>query len=289
MNHIRTAAWTIVAAVAMLPTGAAAQTVRGDFNMDGRVNISDVTAMANYLSTGMLGEVSPADRDTLTVNGVPFVMVRVKGGTYTLKYGRVYTVPDFWIGQTEVTFGLWWAVMGSDSHYYADMSGDRALRNTSWEECQTFLEEHNALTGRNFRLPYSDEWTFAASGGTLTNSYTYCGSNDIDEVAWYAGNCPGGHGDFPVAARKPNELGLYDMSGNMAEWVQEIRESVSYPSGYLVRTAWLFGGSYTSGANECRPTSFTYHDPSTSIGLAGFRLVIPTDEAWQPSDWPVVF
>ena len=290
-TSIRKTALALLLAVALLPLCAVSQTVRGDFNMDGRVNISDVIMMANYLSNGTLGEVTPAERDTLVVDGIPFVMVLVKGGTYTLKYGKVRTVPDFWIGQTEVTFDQWWAVMGRDSHPHVERYHDHAIYITTWDECQTFVEALRELTGRNFRLPYADEWRYAASGGRLSLGYIYSGSDNIDEVAWYQGNDNEGGGvsgnDHAVALRAPNELGLYDMSGNVAEWVQEMREATLPSTGAVIRTVWQFGGSWTSEAQDCRPTSCVSVNPDNGSAFGGFRLVIPaTDEPWQSEGWP---
>ena len=291
-TSIRKTALALLLAVALLPLCAVSQTVRGDFNMDGRVNISDVIMMANYLSTGTLGEVTPAERDTVVVDGIPFVMVLVKGGTYSLKYGGARRVPDFWIGQTEVTYGLWWAVMGRESTlYYPDRYMDHAIPSVTWEDCQTFIDALNALTGKNFRLPYADEWRFAATGGTLTRAYNYSGGDNIDDVAWYTGNIftSGGSSmdDYSVATKAPNELGLYDMSGSVAEWVQEMRESTSYPSGNVYRTVWAFGGGYNSNAGDCRPTSCVSSAPNTTTVLSGLRLAIPaTDEPLQIIGWP---
>lgn len=285
MRHIRMAAWMIVAALASLPMVASAQTLRGDFNMDGSVSISDAMAMINCLSNENYGELTAADRDTITVNGVPIVMVRVKGGTYTLKYGKVRTVPDFWIAQTELTVKQWTAVMGQSSWPQPDSIMQRPKFGMTWYESQDYIERLNVLTGRNFRLPYADEWTFAASGGKLTRGYIYCGGNDIDEVAWYYGNLD----DQPihrVATKKPNELGLYDMSGNASEWVQEMREIQIDGTGEIIRTAWAFGGCISSNSDECRPTSFFYTDPSHT-NYSGVRLAIPVDSEWRPEGWPV--
>jgi hypothetical protein len=286
-TSIRKAALALLLAFALLPLCAVSQTLRGDFNMDSQVNISDVIMMANYLSTGSLGEVTPAERDTLVVDGIPFVMVLVKGGTYTLKYGKVRTVPDFWIGQTEVTYGLWWAVMGRDSH--PNGFNDHAVHFVTWYESQTFMEKLKELTGRNFRLPYADEWRYAASGGRLSRGYIYSGSDNIDEVAWYYDNDAIGdvqtNGIHAVALRLPNELGLYDMSGNVAEWVQEMRETTVVETGGVYRSAWLFGGWWGSDAKDCRPTSWVLDNPSSSAGT--LRLAIPaTDEPWQSEGWP---
>jgi len=285
-TYFMKAALAMALVVAMLPLNGISQTLRGDFNMDGLVNISDAIMMANSLSTGSMGEVSPEERDTVEVNGIQFVMVRVKGGTYSLKYGKVRTVPDFWIGQTEVTYELWWEVMGNHSPAYG--YNDHAVNFVSWYECQDFVEKLSELTGRNFRLPYADEWRYAAMGGRLSRGYIYSGSNNIDEVAWYYYNDAIGEsqssGNHAVALKAPNELGLYDMSGNVAEWVQEMREISVIQTGEVIRSAWLFGGWWGSYAKDCTPTSVVLENPNSRAGL---RLAIPaTDEPWQAEGWP---
>lgn len=278
-NHIMTAVFALVMA-AMCPPGASSQTLRGDFNMDGDVNISDVIPLINYILNDRIGEVPPEGRDTIMVNDIPVVMVRVKAGTYTLKYGEVTTIEsDFWIGQTEVTRELWWEVMGGrpTNPVAAEKQRNYAVNNVSWDQCQVFIDSLNRMTGMEFRLPYSEEWIYAATGGTLTCGYDYSGSNDINEVAWYNGNSDeievNGSLVFNVATKNPNELGLYDMSGNVAEWCQDLRE---HTDGY--RTAALFGGDVESSADECRPTSYVYADATRRSGYSGLRLYLPATE-----------
>ncbi|MBQ3362855.1 MAG: SUMF1/EgtB/PvdO family nonheme iron enzyme [Muribaculaceae bacterium] len=279
-TNIRSKFFGLALLAAMLPLCAHSQTLRGDFNMDGEVNVTDAVSMINCLLKGSPGEVPPSDRDTLTVSGIPVVMVRVKAGTYTLQYGDVRTVEsDFWIGQTEVTYELWWEVMGRENYPSNEMLRHHAMQNVSWDECQVFLDSLNRMTGRNFRLPYADEWMFAASGGKLAIGYDYSGSSDIDEVAWYSENSGYINGGISndVATKAPNELGLYDMSGNVAEWVQEMKEYQT--DNGVVRTAWVYGGHCVSPAENCRPTSWILKDPSTKYGdPCGLRLALPVAE-----------
>ena len=178
--------------------------------------------------------------ETITVNGVSFNMVKVKGGSLTMNmelitdWGVDYqdstldvTLADYSIGQTEVTQGLWLAVMGSNPSYFTssnmaeqdiELEDDlnRPVENVWWDDCQAFIEKLNELTGRHFRIPTDAEWEFAARGGNKTHGYTYAGSEDIDEVAWSQDNSDGR--THPVGQKKPNELGLYDMSGNVCEF-----------------------------------------------------------------------
>lgn len=164
--------------------------------------------------------------ETITVNGESFVMKAVKGGTFTMgsdateneQPAHRVTVSDFHIGQTEVTQALWQAVMGDNpSWYYAGDS--RPADKVSWDDCQTFISRLNALTGRHFRLPTEAEWEYAARGGNRSQGFQYAGSNDLDAVAWYWDNSS--QTTHNVATKTPNELGLYDMNGNVWEWCQD--------------------------------------------------------------------
>ncbi len=207
-----------------------------DVTKDGFLSISDVTMLIDYL----LGGVEfPPEQEEIFVNGVSFVMVPVEGGTFMMgataeqgsdgsareKPVHQVTVSSYSIGQTEVTQALWLAVMGTNSSYFS--GSQNPVESVSWEECQEFIATLNALTGMNFRLPTEAEWEFAARGGNLSQGYKYAGSDDLASVGWYSGNDSweakgsGAHGTHAVATRMPNELELYDMSGNVHEWCQD--------------------------------------------------------------------
>ena len=193
------------------------RTERSDCNLDGTFNMDDLSTLINYLLTGSWNDY-PADlaRDTVTVNGVEFVMVKVEGGSYAIEEGVTATVRDFWIGQMEVTQQLWQAVMGSNPSYYP--SSLNPVNNVSWDACQSFISRLNELTGLSFRLPSSIEWEWAARGGNYSHGYEYAGSNNPDLVANHKSGSHSSAND--VGRLHPNELGLYDMSGNIAEWCQ---------------------------------------------------------------------
>ena len=154
-------------------------------------------------------------------------MVYVEGGTFmmgTEEFGDAVkpvhqvTLSSYYIGKYEVTQALWQAVMGSNpSKYTGDLR--RPVEEVSWDECQEFISKLNQLTGRIFRLPTEAEWEYAARGGSQSKGYIYAGSNDIDEVAWYESK--NGYTTHPVGRKSPNELGLYDMSGNVEEWCKD--------------------------------------------------------------------
>ena len=234
-------------------------------------------------------ELHPTPPKEYTVNGVSFKMVKVAGGTFQMgateeqgsdaydseKPVHSVTLSDYWIGETEVTQALWQAVMGSNP---SEFTGDsqRPVENVSWNDCQTFIQTLNELTGMSFRLPTEAEWEFAARGGISTQGYKYSGSNTIGDVAWYTSNS--GSKPHPVATKSPNELGLYDMSGNVREWCQDWYGSYSSsaqtdpvgPSSGSDRVE--RGGSWGSNARYCRVTSRDYEAPSYRYYSLGLRL-----------------
>ena len=250
----------------LLPFSSVAQTVRGDCDYDGSFGISDLTALINYLLTDSWCE-QPQDltRDTVTVNGLSFVMVKVDGGSYSTGEGVTATVEDFWICQTEVTQELWTSVMGSNPSTNRGNGTERwPVETVGWYDCQSFISKLNELTGRTFRMPTSVEWEFAARGGNRSLGFLYAGGNNADLVAHYNNLVYGGMTKpQDVALLKPNELGLYDMSGNVYEWCQDTWGN----SSHVMR-----GGCYYWGADQCEVTWSDHY--STGLRLIGFRLAL---------------
>ncbi len=174
--------------------------------------------------------------EVITVGNVSFEMLLVEAGTFTMggtpemkfdddDYWESYVKPthkvtltrNFYIGKTVVTRGLWKAVMGSYAGYDQNEDNDnKPTVEVSWNDCQEFIKKLNELTGKTFRLPTEAEWEFAARGGNKSGHYMYSGSNNIDEVAWHSENS--NFASHDVATKKPNELGIYDMTGNVFEW-----------------------------------------------------------------------
>ena len=215
-------------------------------------------------------------------------MVYVAGGTFTMgataeqgsdadsdeKPTHSVTVSDFYIGKYEVTQAQWKAVMGSNPSYF---KGDNLpVENVSWNDIQEFIKKLNAQTGKRFRLPTEAEWEYAARGGNQSKGYKYSGSNSIDDVAWYTDNSSSK--THPVGQKTPNELGIYDMSGNVYEWCQDWKGSYSSssqtnptgPSSGSGRV--LRGGSWSISAWSCR-VSYRFSDyPDPRLDGGGFRL-----------------
>ncbi|MCQ2315010.1 MAG: SUMF1/EgtB/PvdO family nonheme iron enzyme [Bacteroidales bacterium] len=233
---------------------------------------------------------SAAGNKTFTVNGVTFEMVAVKGGTFTMggtseqgsdayddeKPTHSVTLGDYYIGKFEVTQELWEAIMGSNPSYFK--GSKLPVEQVSWDDCQTFIRKLNSLTGANFRLPTEAEWEYAARGGSRSRGYKYSGSNSINDVAWYTDNS--GSKTHVVGTKSPNELGIYDMSGNVWEWCQDWYGSYSSgsqtnpqgPSSGSSRV--LRGGSWLSRARLCRVSNRFNNTPAGGLNIFGFRLVL---------------
>lgn len=219
-----------------------------------------------------------AQIETFNVNGVPFEMVRVEGGTFSMgSYSgesdeqpvHSETVGTFYIGKTEVTQRLWSAVMGSNP---SNFRGENLpVENVSWFDCQEFVDRLSRLTGRIFRLPTEAEWEYAARGGNKSRNYTYSGSNDLYRVAWYTENS--GSTTHPVGQKLDNELGIFDMSGNVWEWCSDnYSSSYSQPrnsSGRIRR-----GGGWGNRASNCRVASRSNGTPGSRSSSLGLRLAL---------------
>jgi formylglycine-generating enzyme required for sulfatase activity len=235
-------------------------------------------------------------------------MVFVKGGIFTMgctteqgsdcesdeKPTRRVTVSDFYIGKYEVTQKQWREVMGSDPpELYFKGCDDCPVERVSWNDIQEFIKKLNQKTGKKYRLPTEAEWEYAARGGSAGSPTTYAGSNNIDEVGWFwensgdkrlsgiwdsdkiaKNNCK----THPVGGKKPNELGIYDMSGNVWEWCSDWYGSYSSgsqtnpqgPSSGSYRV--IRGGSWVSNPQYCRVANRNYISPDYRYYDIGFRL-----------------
>ena len=228
---------------------------------------------------------------TFTANGVEIKMVRVEGGTFTMgatteqgsdvgsdeQPAHRVTLSKYYIGETEVTQAQWQAVMGSNP---SNFKGDsRPVENVSWDDCQTFVSRLNAATGQNFRLPTEAEWEYAARGGNRSQGYKYSGGNTLGSVAWYADNS--GDETHAVKTKSPNELGIYDMSGNVWEWCQDWYGSYSdsaqtNPHGRPSKGYYRVdrGGSWNYFAECCRVSLRNRLTPGVRRHFLGLRLAL---------------
>lgn len=237
-----------------------------------------------------LKEEEESKQGTFNVNGVKFKMIKVEGGTFDMKETvssgflglsskeivQRTTLSDYYIGETQVTQALWKAVMGNNPLCFK--SDKLPVDIVSWNDCQEFINKLNSITGKHFRLPTEAEWEFAARGGNNSRGYEYSGSNYIEDVAWYDKNSNSTTHD--VATKNSNELGIYDMSGNVWEWCQDWYGNYSNqpqtnpmgPSSGSFRVC--RGGSWSGNARYCRVSNRSFDTPVDSYYGLGLRLVL---------------
>ena len=237
-----------------------------------------------------------SDNKIFTVNGVSFMMVRVIGGKFKMgatgeqRKGKTdddewpvhnVSLSTFFISETEVTQALWKAVMEENPSKFSG-NNELPVEHVSWDDCQIFLKKLSEKTGIKFRLPTEAEWEYAARGGKKTMGTTYAGSNEIEAVAWYDNNSydkgknSPDYGTHPVKSKAPNEIGLYDMTGNVWEWCSDwygeySRDSQSNPQGAVngVRHV-MRGGGWIDCPNRCRISnrvSFPHDYKGSDFGL----------------------
>lgn len=233
----------------------------------------------------------------IEVRGVSFTMVSVTGGTFMMganeaqdvfdrdeKLLHKVTVGDFYMGAYEVTQQLWEAVMGVSIAQQRDKANKNwSLRGegdffpmyyVSYNDIQEFLSRLNRLTGKTFALPTEAQWEYAAKGGAKGTSYKFCGDNSLANVGWFLGNSR--KTTHQVGQKKANELGLYDMSGNVWEWCSD-SYSVDAYKGKATGTQEdmvLRGGSVMTDENSCRVSNRGYLNPSLRNSYTGFRLIL---------------
>jgi formylglycine-generating enzyme required for sulfatase activity len=240
-----------------------------------------INTLATQVGTGTGGGGGNNNSLTETVAGVSFDMIAVEGGTFAMGETGVatpvhnVTLSNFAIGKYEVTQGLWKAVMGSNPSYFTG-NDNLPVEQVSWSDATAFIAKLNELTGKAYRLPTEAEWEYAARGGKHSQGYMYSGGNDISGVAWYDGNS--GSITHAVGQKTPNELGIYDLSGNVWEWCYDWYGSYSSssqtdPQGASSGSARVDrGGGWHDSSTLCR-VSYRYdHSPGYRDTHVGFRL-----------------
>ena len=268
--------------------------VTGDVNKQVQAGshriVWDVLAEREKLAGANICFKVEANSGRFSVNGVSFEMVRVEGGTFRMgatseqedevdsdeKPVHSVTLSSYYIGKTEVTQALWQSVMGSNPSGFK--GADLPVERVSWDDCQEFIQKLNSLTGRNFRLPTEAEWEFACRGGNNSRGYKYSGSNNLGSVAWYDGNSGGK--SHPVGTKAPNELGIFDMSGNVWEWCSDwyanyTSYSQTNPTGPQSGSFRVYrGGGWYGGARYCRSSYRIGSYPTIRNDGLGLRLAL---------------
>ena len=223
-------------------------------------------------------------------NGITIDMVKVEAGTFMMgatsemqdpyfdekPVHQVTLTNDYYMGKYEVTQALWQAVMGRSPSRFKGVN--LPVEQVSWKDCQKFISKLNSMTGRKFRLPTEAEWEYAARGGRKSKGYQYSGSSAISDVAWYDGNS--GITTHPVGTKQANELGIYDMTGNVWEWCQDwygsyVSSSQTNPTGAVSGSRRVFrGGNWFYDAKDCRSSTRNAGAPGKRYSFYGFRLVL---------------
>ena len=262
-----------------------------EIKKDGYGTDSKTVSILEGQTASLSGVLTNVDNISIPVKyGISIDMVRVEAGTFTMgataemkntedsekPTHRVTLTNDYYIGKYEVTQALWQAVMGDDPSYF---KGDNLpVEAVTWDDCQEFIGKLNRITGKTFRLPTEAEWEYAARGGNKSRGYQYSGSNNLSDVAWFMDNS--GDETHAVGTKQPNELGIYDMSGNVWEWCQDWYETYSSssqvnPTGANSGSCRVVRGvSWYNNARNCRLSLRGSNTPDFRSSNLGLRLVL---------------
>ena len=262
-------------------------------SISGSLTSSTSSSTANTLSSS--GSSQSGNALTIPVkNGINIEMVKVEAGSFDMgatsemqnpysdekPVHRVTLTNNYYVGKYEVTQALWQAVMGSNP---SNFKGDALpVEQVSWNDCQDFISKLNAMTGKSFRLPTEAEWEYAARGGKKSRGYQYSGSNTLGDVAWYLLDWyfDDSGSTHAVGTKQPNELGIYDMTGNVWEWCQDWKGSYSSspqtnPTGAASGSnRVLRGGSWYNSAKRCRASCRIGITPGGRDDNLGLRLIL---------------
>ncbi|MCX8481543.1 MAG: formylglycine-generating enzyme family protein, partial [Sediminibacterium sp.] len=249
------------------------------------------TNVVSFTTTTLPTSVTNLYNNMITVNGGTFTMgctpkqLQYNGDGYSCNVGtpstQQVTLSTYKICKFEVTQQLWVDVMGSNPSYFnGGIYGtnlQRPVEQVSWNDCQAFITRLNQLTSKNYRLPTEAEWEFAARGGNNNDSYYYSGSDNLDSVAWYSSNS--GNTRHAVGTKQANQLGLYDMSGNVWEWCSDwygnySSSAVTNPIGTASGSSRVVRGNWYDAVGYERVSHRNNHFPSSEFLAVGFRLVL---------------
>ncbi len=286
---------------------------RVEIRKEGYQSETKTVTIVEGQTASLSGSLMANSKETFTVNGVSFTMVRVEGGTFTMgatedqgsevldreKPAHQVTLSTYSIGETEVTQELWEAIMGSNPSKFKGTK--LPVEQVSWNDCQEFIKKLNDKTGKTFRLPTEAEWEFAARGGIKSKHFRFSGSNNIGEIAWYgvnSGDKELNEEDFgkkektgellgnnhnkphPVAQKAPNELGLYDMTGNVDEmcndWIGPFsQEPQTDPQGPSSGSSYVSrGGAWGDSMKILHISYRSSVGPDSKYLFQGFRLAL---------------
>ena len=233
-----------------------------------------------------------ADPSAPSESQLEIPMVLVQGGTFTMgctpeqgndcydeeRPEHQVTLSDYYIGKYEVTQGQWKAVMGIENNPSRFKGNNLPVENVSRDDAQEFINKLNKIKGEKYRLPTEAEWEYAARGGNQSRGYKYSGSNDVGDVAWYKDNS--GKQTHPVGTKQENELGIYDMSGNVCEWVSDWyglyrSDAQKNPLGYSSGSYRVYrGGGWGNFTRYARTSHRSYYNSDARGSGLGFRLAL---------------